>query len=149
MADKFLTWSVYSFPGLSPDGMILPAGYIESDYVPTAVRIHADKAPDYADAMFDILDDGVSIFDTHGLNRPATPTMGNATTYPDYPSYPIDTSIALVKDETDDELADNFNHTEIEKGSWITCKINSDGGGRNFTVILELQRVSEADEADE
>jgi hypothetical protein len=149
MADKFLTWSVYSFPGQSADGLILPAGYIEADYAPIAVRIYADKAPDYADAEFDILDDGVSIFNAHGLTRPETPTMGNAATYPDYPAYPASTSVSLPKGDNSEVMADDFNDAEISSDSWITCQIKADGGGRNFTVILELERISEADEADE
>lgn len=149
MADKFCTFTVYSFPGQSSDGKMLPAAYMESDYIPVAVRIHADKAPDFDDASFDIFDDGVSIFnypgDTHNLPK----TMGDSTKYPLFTSENYDTTVKLAKDQNSDDMLENFNNTEIERGSWLTCQIKNDGGGRNFTVILELEKVTEADEADE
>ena len=142
MAEKVLIWSAQKYPGADYGGMLLPAYYAEVAYVPLAVRIYAGTAPHSGDATFDILDDGVSIFNDHG-DIPVPRTAGDGTVYT------ADTSIALPKGDTSEEMAEDFASDEIEAGSWITCKCNADGAGKNFTIQLEVETLAEADEAEE
>ena len=142
MAQKVLIWSTQQYPGAGYGGVILPAYYAEVAYTPLAVRVHAGSAPHSGDATFDIFDDGVSIFDNHA-GMPAVRTSGDGNVYN------ADTSIALHHGDTSDEMAENFTSNEIEAGSWITCRCNSDGAGKNLTVQLELETLAESDEADE
>ncbi|KKL95081.1 hypothetical protein LCGC14_1858220, partial [marine sediment metagenome] len=48
-----------------------------------------------------------------------------------------------------DTLAEDFNNIPIEKGSWVHCNMVSAGGGKNFTVQLELHQVSEDEEGED
>ncbi len=139
MADRILTWSCKRCEG-NPT-VLLPAYFLEGDYTPTAVRIYADTAPDVEDAEFEIYDDGVSSMNDKDYNY-STYAANTATYSGTY-------EIHLPKGENIDEMAEDFNNTSIEKGSWITCAIRKDGGGKNFTVQLELEKLSESDEDDE
>ncbi len=61
MADRTLTW--YHQGGVRGDeSRTGETYYLDVDYEPVAVRIHAETAPDLGDAQFDIRADGVSIF---------------------------------------------------------------------------------------
>lgn len=118
MADRVLTWHR---EGVSADNVrIGPTYYLEAEYEPVAVRIHAENAPSDDAAVFDIKADGVSIFNS---------------------------TIALAKGQTTDEAADDFKAGLIlSVGSWLHCQLLSTSGGRNFTIQLELERVSEPEE---
>ncbi len=136
MADRILTWSVKRCDG-NPT-TILPAYYMESEYTPTAVRIYAETAPTVDDAEFEILDDGVSIMNDHQYS---------------YSTYAANTAvytgvytIHLPINSTVDEMAEDFREEVIAAGSWVTCQIRQDGGGKNFTIQMELDKVSESDE---
>ena len=117
---------------------MLPAHYIEADYTLVAARIHTEKAPSVEDAEFDIYADGVSIFS----NRTPTPTPAPGTEA----VLTSTTSIALTKDNTDEVFTADFNQDNLDAGTWLTCKLLKGGGGRNFTVQLDLIRISETDE---
>jgi hypothetical protein len=114
-----------------------PAYYLEADYAPLAVRINAEEAPDIEPAEFDIFDDGVSIF------------ADNANEYFHTRTGRIEsdgavTEIQLHKDESTEPYAEDFTPDQIfDEGSWITCNCVKDGGGRNFTVSLELEKQDE------
>ncbi len=137
MASRILTWNTLEAFGNKYH--IGPAYYIEAGYSPVAVRLHAEVAPDIEDAEFQIYDDGVPISGDR-----STPAFSIRTGT--YISDAV-TTIALPINSTDDELAEDFKpNLDIEKGSWITCNCVKDGGGRNFTVHLELLRISEEDE---
>ena len=60
-----------------------------------------------------------------------------------------DTTVGLPAGENLEEIAENFNDNTIEKGSLVYCNLVDAGGGRNFTVQLELRQVSEDDEQDD
>lgn len=129
MADRILTWIIDKYPG---DTTVPGAFYIENEYTPVAVRIHAQTAPDVADATFDILDDGVSIFADRDKDLV---TVSTGVTKFHTPN----TKIILPKGDNSETDAEDFKENlEIEEGSWITCQMFADGGGKNFTVILEL-----------
>ncbi len=134
---RILTWH---YEGVKGKGdRIGAAFYAESDYTPIAVRIHAEQAPDYDDAGFEILKDGVSImnnrdnisYNVYGV------VISNTTT----------TTVVLAKGETSEENAEDFASDLIESGTWLTCKLDKDGGGRTFTIQLILE--SDSDEEDE
>lgn len=111
------------------------AYYIETEYEKVAVRIYAEVAP-IRDAKIDILDDGVSIFSNRtskAYNITSGADITGATT----------TEAVLPEGQTSDEVAEDFNETLIEEGSWVYCNLVDAGGGRNFTVQLELHQVSE------
>jgi hypothetical protein len=134
MGTRILTWGTQKYPGASYGGIILPAYYVEKACGLSAVRIHAGTAPHSEDATFDIMSDGVSIFNNHAY-EPEVMTAGDPTLYP------ADTSVSLFSGETSEVLADDFNSGEIEAGSWVTCKCNQDGAGKNFTIQLELEEI--------
>ena len=118
--------------------LMAPAYYIDADYEKVAVRIHANTAPT-REAKIDILDDGVSIFADQGqqsvhLTTGVISTLGSGT------------SATLAAGENSEESAEDFAEGNIEEGSWLTCKLVNAGGGKNFTVQLELHQVSEDDE---
>ena len=115
-----------------------PTYYIEADYTPVAVRIHAETAPT-RDAKVDIFDDGVSIFQ----NR--TPTVINRTTGRDETDAAV-TEAVLATGENLEESAEDFSTSLIEEGSLVHCNLVDAGGGRNFTVQLELYSSDEVKE---
>lgn len=117
------------------------AYYIEADYEKVAVRIYTETAPT-SDAEFDIFDDGVSIFNSRASTLINVST-GVRTVVSD------STTIVLPAGQNSDEAAEDFNTTPIERGSWVYCNLVNAGGGKNFTVQLELRQVSEDDEGDD
>ena len=137
MANKVLVWSVHRCDG-NPTVM-LPSHYIESDVAPLAVRIYAVTAPDYDEAKFEIYDDGVSIMGDR--NYSYSTYIANTANPP-----AASRDIFLGKGENSEEMAEDFNDNTIEVGSWMTCVLTQDGGGRDFTVVLELENLSESDE---
>lgn len=138
--NRVLTWNALGYTG-----NLLSIGatyYMEADYEPVAVRIYAEEAPSCGDAEFNIYDDGVSIFD----NKASTTydSVGTET----YPA--PDTNIFLCEGENEEVEAENFETgLLIEKGSWVSCNLIADGGGKNFSVHLELRQISEDDESED
>ncbi len=116
------------------------AYYIEADYEKVAVRVYAEVVP-VSDAEFDIFDDGVSIFN----NRAAVHTSITGIVTRETAK----TTVVLTKGQNSEEIADDFNNSIIEKGSWVSCDAIHGGGGRNFTVQLELSQVSEDEEPED
>lgn len=112
-----------------------PAYYIEAEYDKVAVRIYAEEALLW-DAKFDIFNDGISIFNNK-TSKTSDIDTGRDTTGDD------DTTINLSKGANSDELAENFTKTLIAKDSWVYCNLIDAGGGKNFTVQLELRQTSE------
>ena len=117
-----------------------PTYYIEADYESVAVRIHAETAP-LSDAKVDIFDDGVSIF-ADNASRTYSAVTGYSSNTPA-------TEAVLSAGENGEEDAEDFSGTPIEKGSWVHCNVVNHGGGKNFTVQLELRQVSEDDESED
>ncbi len=116
-----------------------PSFYLETDYVPAAVRLEAEKAPLDGDMEVDIFDDGVSIFDDHASFSSQTAHKGSLTRTGD-----VNTSVSLAQAQTEEELAANdFTGDTLEKGSWVTCKILNARGAKNLTVHLELMEFGE------
>jgi hypothetical protein len=137
MADKQLIWSTLRYP---ESGIMLPAYYLENEYEPVAVRIHADSAPKVEAATIDIFDDGVSIFNDHEADS-------NNLSFNYLYQHVPNTTVGIEPEETDELMAEDFrDDLTLEAGSWITCKMYSDGGARNVTVILELNKITESDE---
>jgi len=120
---------------------MLPAYYIEADYAKVAVRVNAEYAPT-SDAKIDIFDDGVSIFNNNAL------TLTNVTTGKTTVGT-VATTVSLIAGENSEVHAEDFNDTVIDKGSWVHCNLVNGGGGKNFTVLLELENLSEEDEPEE
>lgn len=109
------------------------AYYLEKDYNKVAVRIYAERVPQ-RDAKIDIFDDGVSIFKNRavdGINR----TTGVRT------SAPAVTEAILSKDNNAAEIAGDFTDDVIAGDSWVHCNLVDAGGGKNFTVQLELEEL--------
>ncbi len=133
MSNRTLTWNA-----LSADGNKLSIGatyYIDAEYEPIAVRIYAEKAPDVEDAEFNIYDDGVTIFADR--SSPTFYITGGVETVAD----PV-TNLVLEKGENSNDAAQDFLESlELVKGSWISCNLIKDGGGRNFSIHLELTEV--------
>lgn len=119
-----------------------PTYYIEADYSPIAVRICAESAPD-RDAKFDIYDDGTSIFADRGSHAQINLSSGVRTTTD------ADTRVVLCKGETLEESAEDFSGNVIEKGSVVYCKLIDSGDGKNFSIHLELEKLTEDDEDEE
>lgn len=107
-----------------------PSGYyMEHSYTPVAVRIYAEVAP-LVDALVDIFDDGVSIFN----NR--TTRMFNLTTGVNQTGAAV-TAVSLSAGTNSEENAEDFATGLIEEGSWVYATLMC-GGGKNFSVQLEL-----------
>ncbi len=132
MASRILTWHLLKT--LGNETRIGPTFYIEADYTPVAVRIHAETAPNLADAEFDIYDDGVSIFSDRSVNL-VNQTTGVVT------EVTPKTTAVLIKGENSEEDAEEFGSSLIEEGSWVYCNIIESGNGKNFTVQLELESI--------
>ena len=117
------------------------AYYIDGEYDKVSVRIYAETAP-LRDAKFDIFDDGVSIF-SNRTNRAWDITTGLEITGK------VTTEAILPANQNSEEMAEDFNDALIEEGSWVYCNLVDAGGGRNFTVQLELHQVSEDETGDD
>lgn len=141
MGKRILTWST-----LTSEGNILtvlPRYYMEADYAPIAVRTWVEVPPHNDDAEFDIYVDDVSIFADRSSN-----TMyqhGGVQTY----------ATAVTKQVIDDgeseqvDAEDFKNELVIEQGSWVTCRLIKDGGGKNFSIHLELRELDEEEESED
>ncbi len=116
------------------------AYYIDGEYQKVAVRIYAETAPT-RDAKFNIYTDGVSIFCNHTGKAYNVATGVDITGADAYEA-------VLPANQSSEEFAEDFNDTLIEEGSWVYCNLVDSGGGKNFTVQLELYRVSEGEEGD-
>jgi len=130
--NQILTWHT-----LGSDGnqySIGPAYYLNADYEPFAVRIYAEVAPDVEDAQFNIYVGGVTIFPdraTHTYHpQGGISVRAAAKTY-----------IALSKDRNSEDFSDDFAEDVLVSDSWVTCNLIKDGGGKNFTVQLEIAPV--------
>ena len=111
------------------------AYFMDGEYSKIGLRIYAATAP-IREATINIFDDGVSIF----KNR--TPTAYHATSGADITgadSY----EVALAPGENLEEAAETFTDAIIRKGSLVYCNLVDSGGGRDFTVQLELHQESE------
>ena len=139
MADMILTWHYEDIRAAGD--RVGAAYYISGDYSPIAVRIHAEKAPDVEDAEFEILKDGVSIMNDRGAIV--------HDIYGIVQSRTVNTTVVLAKGATTDEAADDFKNETIESGSWLTCTLNKDGGGNNFTIQCELAQIEDEDDQSE
>ncbi len=111
------------------------AYYMDAEYDKVSVRIYAEDAPT-RDAKINIFDDGVSIF-SNRTNRAWNRTTGVEITGAD--AY----EAILPANQNSEEIAEDFNEDVIGEGSWVWCNLVDDGGGKNFTVQLELHQVSE------
>lgn len=111
------------------------AYFMDTDYVPVAVRIYAEIAP-LRDAKFDIFDDGVSIF-SNKVNRAWNLATGVEITGT------ADTTVGLAPNQSCEEMAEVFTGDTISEDSWIYCNLVDAGGGENFTVQLELSPLTE------
>lgn len=114
--------------------------YMDADYEPIAVRIYAGSAPD-SDAKIDIFANGVSIF-ADNASKTYSPSTGYNTPTPV-------TTATLAYGHNSEENAEDFNSSYIDRGSWVYCNLEDTGGGRNFTVQLELEQVSEDSESED
>ena len=121
--------------------VMAPAHYLEADYVLVSARIYAEKAPSVEDAEFDIYADGVSIFE----NQTPTPTPMPGTEA----VLTKTTAIVLTKGNNSAEFTADFLNEELEEGTWLTGKLIKSGGGNNFTVQLDIIRVTELGENEE
>ena len=119
-------------------GRLGAAYYLETDYAPVALRIHAEQTPHTGDAEFEILRDGVTIMNNR--ERLRRNISGVIT------SNAIKTTVVLSKSESDAEFADDFIGETLEADGWITCKLVTNGGGKNFSVQLELSDESESED---
>lgn len=113
-----------------------PSGYyMDGEYDKVGVRIYAENAP-IRDAKIDIFDDGVSIF-SNRTNRAWNRTTGVEITGD------ATTEAILPVNQNSEEIAEDFTSEPIAEGSWVYCDLVDAGGGKNFTVQLELHQVSE------
>jgi len=116
------------------------AYYMEADYIPVNVRIYAEGAPS-RDAKIDIFDDGTSIFENRAstsVNKSTGVVTVQATA----------TEAILMAGETEADLAGNLNtDITIKEGSWVYCNLVDSGGGKNFMVQLELERLEAEEES--
>ena len=136
MAIRIIVWHI-PYPG-SP----LPAFYMERDYSPGKLRIHAEQASNGGECQVDIRDDGTTIFAERGLR----PTAWNQTKL-------TGTSLknaVLPKGATLEEHADDFLQGEntISEGSVLTCHEIELNGAKNVTGQLELESADEDEESD-
>lgn len=139
MADRVLTWHLVKQMG--NENQVGPAYYMESDYHPHAVRIHAGAAPQLGDARFDIKADGVSIFNSH-YDMPF-PEAGDSTVHEP------DTTIFLPLGEQEEEAAEDFRTDPIVRGSWVTCHVASSQKASDMSIHLELERLNEPNEMED
>lgn len=137
--NRILTF--HSKDSVGNDSRLGPTYYIEADYEPVAVRIYAETAP-LRDAKFDVFDDGVSIFNNRTPKDFELNTGKNITGA-------VVTATVLSENQNSEEYAEDFTNTPIEEGSWVYCDLVDSGGGKNFTVHLEMKEISEKGEYEE
>ena len=120
---RILVWHLPQVRGDS--GSQGPVFYADHDYDPGALRLHARLAPNGADLKVDIQDDGVSIF------------TGNYA--------------ALNKGGNLEEHAEDYPAAQpfIKEGSAISFHIISTGGAEGITGQLEMESISDQDDASE
>ena len=144
--NRILTWNALDFTG-----NLLSIGatyYIDADYEPVAVRIYCEQAPDYEDAEFNIYDDGETIF----ADRSSPTIEATSGGHQSFDASTTDASTNLTLAEGENESVDAEDFKEgllIEEGSWVSCNLIKDGGGKNFSVHLELRQISESDESED
>jgi len=130
--NRFLIFHLHDTVGNNT--RMAPAYFMDADYIPVIVRILAEGVP-VREAKVDIFDDGVSIFE----NRASTsvhPTTGVITTQAEATEAILDTGETLA------ELTGNLKtDVAIDEGSVVYCNLVDAGGGKNFTVQLELERL--------
>ena len=135
--DRILNWAFVRYPD---GGVLLPAYYLETDYEPVAVRVRAESAPAVNDARFDIMVDGVSIFNDKEEVKDSPDIYYQLHHVPN-------TSVELAPKETIDLMGEDFKENLImSEGSWVTCKVTNDSGARNVSIQLELQTITEPDD---
>jgi len=117
------------------------AYYMDGEYDKVSVRIYAEVAP-LRDAKIDIFDDGTSIFNNQSLRRWSKSTGVEETNT-------ADTTITLTAGENSEEAAEDFTSSMVDEGSWVYCNLVDSGGGKNFTVQLELHQTSEDEVGDD
>ena len=115
------------------DGVIRlgSAFYIEETCKPTTASVYAVRAPTN-DALIDVLDDGVSIFNNRTL------THQNTTTGADLTGTAV-TGAVLPAGTNSEEDAEDFLDSDIEAGSWLTCNLLDSGAGSGFTMQVVLE----------
>ncbi len=134
MANLILTWSAYKDHG-NRRAMAPSAYYMDTDYVPIAVRLYAEFTPEIEDAEFNIYDDGVTLL-TDRATKKFRVLTGRFEADPEV-------NVAISVGENTEVSTGDLKDTIIEEGSWVSCNIIKDGGGRNFTVQLELEPIGE------
>lgn len=134
MADRILIFHMPERKGQHGDwNRIGPTYYMDGDYMPVALRVHAEGAPSDRTLEIDILDDGVSIFTNRASiqNNAITSAVERQTTQ---------TTGSLPKGENTEDNADVFKSGKIAEGSWVHCEMPYDGNARNVTIQLELEK---------
>ena len=134
--NKFLVFHYHETIG--NQAHMAPAYYMDADYELVAARIYAANAP-LRDAKFDILKDGVSIF-SNRTTRAWNKVTGVEITGVDA------TDIQLTAGQNSEELLMDFNTSIIEESSWVSAMVVDAGGGKNFSVQLELKPMSEGED---
>lgn len=132
--NRILNWNALSDGG---NNYNLGSFYIGEDSIPAAARIHAEISPDVEDAEFDIKCNGVSIFPAR--NRNIYYPNGGVQTKRDG-----ETTVSLSKGSNSEDIIDAFAEDALVKDTWITCNLINDGGGRNFSIQLEIASVEES-----
>ena len=127
MSNLILTWSAYKDHG-NRRAMMPSAYYMDTDYVPIAVRLYAEFTPEIEDAEFNIYDDGVTLL-TDRSTKKFNVTSGTFEADPE-------TNVAISKGENTEVFTGDLKDTIIAESSWVSCNIIKDGGGRNFTSNL-------------
>ena len=102
-----------------------PVFYADHDYDPGALRLYARLAPNGADLLVDIQDDGTSIFTSNYA--------------------------ALNKGGNLEENAEDYPNDQpmIQEGSTISFHIISTGGAEDITAQLEMESISDEDDPSE
>jgi len=114
------------------DGVIRlgSAFYIEENSKPVTASLYAVRVPT-KDALIDVLDDGVSIFNNRTLTVVDTTTGVNKTGA-------VVTGAVLPAGTNSEGNAEDFTDEVIEDGSWITCNLLDSGAGSGFTIQIVL-----------
>jgi hypothetical protein len=134
--NRFLTFHLHDTTGNARE--MSPAYCLDNDYTYVSLQAYAGTAP-LRDSKFDIYADGVSIFNNR-YHRILDEDSGvDITETPD-------TTIGLSAGLTRETYIDNFNANDVLSGTWITCKCLDAGGGRDYTLQLELEEVSDTNE---
>lgn len=137
---RILTW--HSFEKMRNGDRIGPTYYMNAEYQPVAVRIHAETAPSLSDAEVDIFVDDVSIFTNRATTYKVASTVKGSTTTSD----PVKTTVFLPIGDNIEVDAEDLIGNPIGEGSWVHCELVEDGACENLSVHLELIEVNEEDE---